>query len=64
MFYTQIQNRYWNKRKSPVKKASPTSKQLEVEDIQAKSSKLAQAKTTEYISNTQQVYYLESRLFS
>jgi len=64
MFYTQIHNRYWNKRKSPVKQASLTFKQLEVEDIKAKNSKLAQAKTAEYISNTQQAYYLERRLFS
>ncbi|WP_242051385.1 MULTISPECIES: hypothetical protein [Nostoc] len=47
----------------PVKQASLTSKQPEVEDIKAKNSQLAQAKTAEYISNTQQVYYLERRLF-
>ncbi|AFY43580.1 hypothetical protein [Nostoc sp. PCC 7107] len=63
MFYIQIENTNWNKRKSPVKQASPTSKQIEVEDIKAKNSQLAQAKTAEYISNTQQIYYLERRLF-
>ncbi|MBD2598469.1 hypothetical protein BCD64_16395 [Nostoc sp. MBR 210] len=63
MFYTNIQNRHWNQRKLPVKQASLTSKQPEVEDIKAKNSQLAQAKTAEYISNTQQVYYLERRLF-
>lgn len=61
MFYIQIQNTYWNRQ--PVNKASPTSKQIEVEAINAKSFKLAKAKTAEYISNTQQVYYLERRLF-
>ncbi|MBU7585063.1 MAG: hypothetical protein KAF91_19500 [Nostoc sp. TH1S01] len=63
MFYTNIQNRHWNQRKLPVNQASLTSKQPEVEDIKAKNSQLAQAKTAEYISNTQQVYYLERRLF-
>ncbi|MBE9205501.1 hypothetical protein IQ244_03045 [Nostoc sp. LEGE 06077] len=64
MFYIQIQNRYWNKNKFPVKPASPTSKQIEVEDIKAKSSQWAKAKTAAYISNTQQVYYLERQLFN
>ncbi|ALF53997.1 hypothetical protein ACX27_15845 [Nostoc piscinale CENA21] len=63
MFYTNIQNRHWNQRKLPVNQIFSTSKQLEVEDIQAKNYQLAQAKTAESISNTQRVYYLERRLF-
>ncbi|MCC5637379.1 hypothetical protein LC593_16325 [Nostoc sp. CHAB 5844] len=64
MFYIQLTDRHWNQRKFPLEKASLTSKQTEVEAIKFKNAQLAQAKTSEYISNTHQVYYLERRLFS
>ncbi len=64
MFYIQLKDRRWNKPKSPVNKAVPTCKPLEVEAINQKSFKFALSKTTEYIRNTQQACYLEFRLFS
>lgn len=57
MFYIQVvRERRGNKTPS-------TSKPSEVEKRTEKSSKFAKAKTIEYISNTQQAYYLERRLF-
>jgi hypothetical protein len=63
MFYIQVVQKSWDKPKSPVNKAPPTSKLSEVEGRNHKSSQFAKNKTTEYIRNTQQVYYLERRLF-
>lgn len=57
MFYIQVVQ------ERRGRKAPSTSKPSEVEARNKKSSKFAKAKTTEYISNTQQVYYLERRLF-
>ncbi|MDF5735760.1 hypothetical protein [Nostoc sp. S13] len=63
MFYIQLKDRRWNKPESPGNKAAFTCKRLEVEAINEKSSKFALLKTTEYIRNIQQAYYLEFRLF-
>lgn len=63
MFCIQVAQKSWDKPKSPVNKAPPTSKLSEVEGRNHKSSQFARVKTTEYIRNTQQVYYLERRLF-
>lgn len=63
MFYIQVVEKSWDKPKSPVNKAPPTSKPSEVEGINHKNSQFAKNKTTEYIRNTQQVYYLQHRLF-
>jgi hypothetical protein len=63
MFCIQVIQKSWDKPKSPVNKAPPTSKLSEVEGINHKSSQFARVKTNEYIRNTQQVYYLERRLF-
>lgn len=63
MFYIQVVQKSWDKPKSPVNKAPPTSKPSEVEGINHKTSQFAKNKTTEYIRNTQQVYYLQHRLF-
>lgn len=57
MFYIQVVH------KRRGSKAPSTSKPSEVETRNEKSSKFAKVKATEYISNTQQVYYLERRLF-
>jgi hypothetical protein len=57
MFYIQVV------RQNRGNKTPSTSKPSEVETRNEKSSKFAKAKTTEYISNTQQIYYLERRLF-
>lgn len=64
MFYIQLKDRRWNKPESPVNKAAPTCKPLEVEAINEKIFKFALSKTIEYIRNTQQACYLEFRLFS
>jgi hypothetical protein len=64
MFYIQLKQRHWNKPEHPVKKVPSTCKPSEVEAINQKSFKFALNRTTEYILNTQQVCYLEFRLFS
>ncbi|YAG12815.1 Transposase [Nostoc sp. DSM 114161] len=63
MFYIQLQDRRWNKPKSPDNKAAATCKLSEVEATNEKSSNFALIKTTEYIRNIQQVYNLEFPLF-
>ncbi|MEH2153897.1 hypothetical protein [Nostoc sp.] len=64
MFYIQLKDRRWNKPKSPVNKAVSSCTPSAVEARNEKSSKFALIKTTEYIRNTQQAYYLECWLFS
>ncbi|QSJ18365.1 hypothetical protein JYQ62_06020 [Nostoc sp. UHCC 0702] len=64
MFHIQAAQKHWDKPKSAKNKAGSTSKTSQVEAVDNKNSQFAKAKTTEYISNTQQVYYLERRLFS
>ncbi|BAZ51141.1 hypothetical protein NIES4103_37650 [Nostoc sp. NIES-4103] len=63
MFYTQTAQKHWDKPKSAKNKAGFTCQTSQVEPVDNKSSQFAKAKTTEYISNTHQVYYLERRLF-
>ncbi|MBH8560856.1 hypothetical protein I8748_01450 [Nostoc sp. CENA67] len=63
MFHIQAAPKRWDKLNSPKNKADSTCKTSQVEPVDNKSSQFAKAKTTEYISNTQQVYYLERRLF-
>jgi hypothetical protein len=63
MFCIQVIQKAQDKPNSPVNKAPPTSKLSEVEGRNHKSSQFARIKVTEYIRNTQQVYYLERRLF-
>ncbi|MEH1873179.1 hypothetical protein [Nostoc sp.] len=63
MFYIQLKDRRWNKPNFPANKAVPTCKPSKVEAIKQKSFKFALSKTTEYIRNTQQAFYLEFRLF-
>ena len=63
MFYIQVVHKSWDRRQSPPNQASSTSKQSEVEARNEKSSKFAKAKFSDRIRNTQQVYYLDSRLF-
>ncbi|WP_138498164.1 hypothetical protein [Nostoc sp. PA-18-2419] len=62
MFYIQLKDRRWNQPKSPNNKAA-ASKPSEVEATNERSSNFALIKTTEYIRNMQQVYYLEFPLF-
>jgi hypothetical protein len=64
MFYIQVVDKFWDTPESPVNKRPPTSKPSEVEAQPEKSFQFAKTKTTDYIRNTQQIYYLESRLFS
>lgn len=61
MFYIQVVQAQ-DKPQSPANKAPPSCKLSEVEGRNHKSSH-AKNKTTEYMRNTQQVYYLERRLF-
>jgi hypothetical protein len=63
MFYIQVVHKSWDRRESPANQASSTSKQSEVEARNEKSSKLAKAKFSARIRNTQQLYYLDRRLF-
>jgi hypothetical protein len=64
MFYTLVVQRRWIQPGSQIHKSCPTSKISEVEATKEKNSKFASAKTTEYIRNAQQAYYLERRMFS
>jgi hypothetical protein len=63
MFYTVRKEKRWHQPNSPPTKTPHTSKPSEVEAMNKKSSKFAKIKTTEYIRNTRQVYYLDRRLF-
>ncbi|WP_017655261.1 hypothetical protein [Fortiea contorta] len=64
MFYIQIVDRRWEKPESSVNRVPPIPQPLEIEAQTKKSLQLAKAKTTDYIRNIQQVYYLERRSFS
>ena len=64
MFYIQLKDRRWNKPEFPINKVVFTSKPPLVEARNEKSYKFALSKTTEYIRNMQQAFYLEFRLFS
>ncbi|MFH7027124.1 MAG: hypothetical protein ACHBN1_17365 [Heteroscytonema crispum UTEX LB 1556] len=63
MFYIQVVQKHWDKTESPTKKSPRTSKLSSVKEINKKNAQFAKAKTDEYISNIQQVYYLERRMF-
>ncbi|MBW4562150.1 MAG: hypothetical protein KME32_13540 [Mojavia pulchra JT2-VF2] len=62
-YYIQIVNKRWNNPEPSANKAPTISKPSEVEEVNEKSSEFAKAKSTEYIRNAQQNYYLERRLF-
>jgi hypothetical protein len=63
MFYIQVVQRRWDKPESSINKIPQTSKSSEVKGIKNNNSQFAPSKTNEYISNIQQVYYLERRIF-
>jgi hypothetical protein len=64
MYYITVAQRGWSKSLSPANKNSRTSQPSEAEIEKAKTSKLATAKTKEYIRNVQESYFIERRMFS